>query len=349
MKKLIALTMALSILSGVGVCTGSVCAADPPYSWGSTTSDVFSDMQQLDDKGMLAWVGRSVGLGTEVDYKVFTKHVVRDDPEVELDFLYVAHIYDDRLRFVLRSDLDEAEARQQAAEIIKQYYPTLAEQKELESTVLFCMVKDPLTPEGTYELSVPGEQKGDAETADALMRELANAGLISEFYSWGQIARYQNVEKYSGDAGLSYDTGSSSNTAFDSDAVAEYLLANGFDCTIEKGTEHYRIIPKEEMTFVEEFALAADLHEAYGYRPEYVCPASVDQTALGTNSLAVDGDINLDCSIDIADSVLLSRFIAEDKEIQITSTGVGNSDLDKDGNITMSDVSVLLRNLAHLD
>ena len=66
MKKLIALTMALSILSGVGVCTGSVCAADPPYSWGLTTSDVFSDMQQLDDKGMLAWVGRSVGLGTEV-------------------------------------------------------------------------------------------------------------------------------------------------------------------------------------------------------------------------------------------------------------------------------------------
>ena len=132
-------------------------------------------------------------------------------------------------------------------------------------------------------------------------------------------------------------------------AVEDYLRAKGLDWTVVKHDYYYQITPKETCAFETEFALAADLYEAYDLQPEYLCPEGITNSVLGTNSLAVDGDINLDCSIDIADTVLLARFIAEDQEIEITGTGIGNGDLDKDGNVTMSDVSVLLRQLANLD
>ena len=204
---------------------------------------------------------------------------------------------------------------------------------------------DPFAPEGTYELQNLQTEVSSAETADALMRDLAKAGLISEFDSWGQTARYYEVQKLRSESGLTYH----SDTDVSWTAVEDYLRAQGLDWTVVKHDYYYQITPKETCAFETEFALAADLYEAYDLQPEYLRPESITNSVLGANSLAVDGDINLDCNIDIADTVLLARFIAEDQEIEITGTGIGNGDLDKDGSVTMSDVSVLLRQLANLD
>lgn len=316
----------------------SVQAADLPYCWGTTDSDVFSNMQQLDDKGMMAWVGKSYG--AQDHYKVLAKE---NSSDTACSSFYVAYINKNQLRFKLRPGLN---AYNQAVEIIKQYYPNLACDKySSESDAYLYRIVDPFAPEGTYELQNLQTEVSSAETADALMRDLAKAGLIAEFYSWGQTARYYEVQKLRSENGLTYH----SDTDVSWTTVEDYLRAKGLDWTVVKHDYYYQITPKETCAFETEFALAADLYEAYDLQPEYLCPESITNSVLGTNSLAVDGDINLDCSIDIADTVLLARFIAEDQEIEITATGIGNGDLDKDGSVTMSDVSVLLRQLANLD
>lgn len=347
MKKNLIKCFSLGItVAAMANMAGSVQAADlPPYCWGTTGGSVFSDMQQLDDKGMLAWVCKSYG--AQDHYKVLAK---LDSGDTGCSPLYVVYINENQLRFTLRPDLDRDDACAQAVEIIKQYYPALAvDTCSTEADAYMYRIVDPFTPNGTYELQELQTETGSTEIADALMRDLAKAGLISEFYSWGQTARYYTVSKSDSEPGLTYYADPSGIPAFDPDTAAEYLLATGLDWTIEKQDYNYWIKPNGAWSFEEEFALATDLYEICGFQAEYLCPESLTMPVLGTNGLAADGDINLDCSIDIADTVLLARFIAEDKEIRITDTGIGNADLDKDGSVTMSDVSVLLQRLAKLD
>lgn len=173
----------------------SVQAADLPYCWGTTDSDVFSNMQQLDDKGMMAWVGKSYG--AQDHYKVLAKE---NSSDTACSSFYVAYINENQLRFKLRPGLN---AYNQAVEIIKQYYPKLACDKySSESDAYLYRIVDPFAPEGTYELQNLQTEVSSAETADALMRDLAKAGLISEFYSWGQTARYYEVQKLRSENGL---------------------------------------------------------------------------------------------------------------------------------------------------
>ena len=70
---------------------------------------------------------------------------------------------------------------------------------------------------------------------------------------------------------------------------------------------------------------------------------------IGQNALAVAGDINIDCSIDVSDAVLLARFCVEDATANITQTGLGNADYDGDGMTTILDVTAILRKIARLD
>ena len=60
------------------------------------------------------------------------------------------------------------------------------------------------------------------------------------------------------------------------------------------------------------------------------------------------GDVNVDGIVDIADTVLLARYIAQDPAVTVTEQGLQNADCDPDGNIDSSDLTAIARYLAHL-
>ena len=64
--------------------------------------------------------------------------------------------------------------------------------------------------------------------------------------------------------------------------------------------------------------------------------------------LKVAGDVNCDGVVDVTDSVLLSRFVNEDKDAFLTAQGKINADVDNDGSITMEDTTALLQIIAKL-
>lgn len=111
----------------------------------------------------------------------------------------------------------------------------------------------------------------------------------------------------------------------------------------------YAVIPPEGTSFAEQFAIAAELYAQFGIKSSYDIPESISSNNLiGQNALAVSGDINIDCSIDVSDAVLLARYTAEDATAQITQTGLGNADVDGDGIVTLPDVTALLKKLVKL-
>ena len=59
--------------------------------------------------------------------------------------------------------------------------------------------------------------------------------------------------------------------------------------------------------------------------------------------------MTLDCSIDVSDAALTARFCAEEREAVITDQGKQNADVNQDGNITLDDVTAILRKIAKLD
>lgn len=70
-------------------------------------------------------------------------------------------------------------------------------------------------------------------------------------------------------------------------------------------------------------------------------------TTTGT-PVSMRGDVNVDEKINIADLVILARYVAEDPETPITAQGVANADCDGDGKINAQDMTTICRYLAHL-
>ena len=68
-----------------------------------------------------------------------------------------------------------------------------------------------------------------------------------------------------------------------------------------------------------------------------------------TPGIAATGDIDQNGEINIADAILLARFIAEDNDISITEEGITAADLDADGYVTAMDQNKLLELIAHAD
>ena len=124
------------------------------YCWGTATGDVFQNMTLLDDKG---WFG----------YDLLYKY----------NNVMCGVNQRNALRFVLRNDLDAKEAEKQAETIVQKYYPN-------------CILTDAFDTK-TYDIFEEDESKRTAKISDDLMHDLAQAGLISAFYTWGQTADYQ--------------------------------------------------------------------------------------------------------------------------------------------------------------
>ena len=68
-------------------------------------------------------------------------------------------------------------------------------------------------------------------------------------------------------------------------------------------------------------------------------------------SAAAKGSGDVDCNgkVEIADAILLARWLAEDKDITVTTAGLDDADLNGDGQVTTDDSAKLLRLLAGAD
>ena len=385
-----------AMLAGAVMLCGTISTV--PVSalwwWGTAGGGEFGDMQQLDDKGMFKWIGYGGVPGTPRDYQVYTQHYSRDvEAEVtysdtgetkietthyEGDNLYVVMPRSNIIRMVFRADLDETETKQKAVTILRKYYPEMLVGADSTGFPASFYQYAP----HTYDLCDRSDTVGSEEVSAAIMKDMAQAGLITEFYSWGQTADYQQV-------GNTYPTAyyptiqkwNSSYTAledvaYDWTSIEAWLQEHHpeceFICVTQDDTETakligqydselnrvffndnieqmYAIIPPDGTAFSDHFAIAAELYEQFSLAANWICPASTNEQMISQNALAVAGDINIDCSIDVADAVLLARFCVEDAAANITQTGLGNADCDGDGMTTFLDVTAILRKIARLD
>ena len=77
-------------------------------------------------------------------------------------------------------------------------------------------------------------------------------------------------------------------------------------------------------------------------------------TAFGAGAAAADGpskrpgDVNLNRVVDVADAVMLARYIAEDPEVGLTRQGAANADINQDSKVNSFDSAMLLEGLAGL-
>lgn len=359
-------------IAAMFAAAGMMCAAMPvqPASaqiWtliGAETATAFQDMIQLDDKGILNFSGK------EREYQVYMQYVTdyydKEVTDPETGDVKIERVYFDNCRlyvvsprmnalyFTLRSDKPEAE--QQMLAIMDRYYPEISESFNQRMPNEYASLNPTfyiLNGGGShlYELCDKTEQAGSQERSDSIMHDLAEAGLITEFYTWGQSAFCQQYFGW-----LSY-----AEDGFDKEKVERYLIDHAPDCTVAEHIREatfpdtvltwkdYELVPGENMSFAEQFALVADLYEATGIRPALSNFFDNEQQALGQNALAIAGDVTLDCSIDVTDAVLLARFCTEDSTAVITDQGKQNADVNEDGNITLDDVTAILRKIAKLD
>jgi len=361
------------------------------YCWGTAPGEAFENMQVLDDKGMLQWVPKGQGFGANRPYQVVVNHYSNDvkvtwtDADTgevfeeirhnEGDSLYVVMPRVQALEFRLREGVDEEIAEGEVFAVLQKYYPNIQNvigvshktwSDEPIDEVYFDKWLD------GYRVVDLSETQGSEEIAKGIMRDLAAAGLISDFYSWGQTADYQEVwhgyltsyyptyVEWEGEDYVTKEYDWAAVEAYLATAYPEYELvyvtAEDEEIWGELGwidwgtTPMYLVIPDEELTFAEHFALAADLYEQVGILHSFTCPESTNTAGLfGINTLAGIGDVDQDGAVKISDAIMLARYTAEDTTIAVTDAGVAVADVNFDGKINAADSTALLRKLAGLD
>lgn len=385
-----------AMLAGAVMLCGTISTVSVSalWWWGTADGKEFADMQQVDDKGMFKWIGYGGVPGTPRDYQVYTQHYSQDvEAEVtyadtgetkietthyEGDRLYVVMPRSNILRMVFRSDLDETEAKQKAVTILRKYYPEMLVDAKSTGFPAFFYHSAPYT----YELCDRSDTAGSEEVSAAIMKAMAQAGLITEFYTWGQTAQYQQVwityptayyptsqkwnSSYTALEDVTYDWTSIEAWVQEHHPECEFIcvtpddietakLIGQYDPALNKVffknniEQMYAIVPPDGTAFSDHFAIAAELYEQYGLAAEWECPESTNGQMIGQNALAIAGDVTLDCAVDVSDAVLLARFCTEDSTAVITDQGKQNADVNEDGNITLDDVTAILRKIAKLD
>lgn len=367
-----------AMLTGAVVLGSTVPAVSVSalHCWGTATGDEFQNMTVLDDKGMFAGVSAK-----NRRYQVCTYHYERDEAweyfdsetgeyvtettHLSGDPLYVIYPRDQWFRFLLRDGLDanDPETQEKVFGILNKYYPEISVQFQLE------MYDWDVCAYQTYngfEIVDKTETAGTEDITNGIMRDLAAAGLISAFYSWGQTADYQELMSNYVTAYYPTDSNWDAIETWVNEQYpeCEFVCATPEDTEIAKLIRYYNyeqnvayfddrmyaVIPPEGTSFAEQFAIAAELYAQFGIKSSYDIPESVSSDNLiGQNALAVAGDINIDCSIDVADAVLLARYAAADADVRITDQGLKNADVNEDGDVTLDDVTIILRKIAKLE
>lgn len=204
--KWIRLTSALlsaTCLTMVTAPTVSAVDSELIWHWGTTASDTFTGMEQLDTGDMFSWLWNSDAMPQTYVYSYTSA-------QNGTQYQRVYSVMPDMrtLRFTLRAGIMEDEALPQIFEILKPFYPGLADGYLPE----YHMAAYPAGTGGTknceYTLGVGISEEGiqcsledlreglpAQDVSDSIMKALAAKGLITEYYGWGQTAKYQDVSE----------------------------------------------------------------------------------------------------------------------------------------------------------
>ncbi|MCR4759404.1 MAG: dockerin type I repeat-containing protein [Oscillospiraceae bacterium] len=366
MKKRMKFAAILAAALTLGTCCPSAYAEPELHYFGVMDDGVFHTLQVLDDRGLLQnWaLSRLDGVNENTPYYICTYHVdhVFDpaDPERYIwgDMTYVVAPRENALQLTLRENVNPGEAKQQLEEIIRRYFP-LAALGSSGSKTISIIVKD--------------ETLRSPEYTDSFMHEVVQTGLISGFYTWGETAQYHWIEH--GFLTLYRMIDSRGNVLnYDWPAIEAWLKEYHPECEVVSimdsesdlaktmAINYYSfknapdvpyavaIIPPEDIAFLDHFALAMELMEKFDL-PFFAHPTPYEneyQPLTGRNALAIPGDLNIDCTVDVSDAVLAAKFASGDSSAALIDLGKQNGDLNGDENVTLEDVTAILRMIAKL-
>lgn len=288
------------------------------------------------------------------------------------DWYLLIKPHSSRLCFTIRPDLDKPTAAAQALSIIRKYFPDTVEGLADDASV--CFYKQNYINRDfsvCYELLVSDEARCTAETAEGIKRDLAKAGLISEFFTWGKPAHYESIEylSFNLDAYEEFDYATQTETLRDLTPVQAFLdqqhpgwRIETYDSTTCWFTEENVLIDRipyvrtmlvhdGTYTDTELLTVQIDLYDAFpdasdigGAYPQFGWDAG--ELVIGENALAADMDVNLDCSVDVADAVLLARYINSDSEATVCEQGIRNASADGSTQVTTDDITRILMKIA---
>ncbi|MCR4759403.1 MAG: dockerin type I repeat-containing protein [Oscillospiraceae bacterium] len=352
----------IAVLAAALICCTSCPTANAFHLKGMIGYDeVYHPLQALDDRGLLrnVLVSRSIfhGSNQNTPYYILTYHVDSDpsDPEFYIygDVMSVFVEKEDAMRIKLREHVDWQEAEPQIQEIVQKYFPDARLSKTTKYANIF--VKD--------------EAQRSQERAEGLMRELAQAELICEFNTFGEVAWKDNVlhgflTLYTATdlQGQPLDYDWTAIEAWVAEHHPECELISFTDRTSDlarrygtmnpglRGSLFYAVVPPEDITFSDHFALALELQEQFGL-PVYAYLSNLEyERSLigGQNALESPGDLNIDCTVDVSDAVLAAKFASGDSSAALIDLGKQNGDLNGDENVTLEDVTAILRMIAKL-
>lgn len=197
------------------------------------------------------------------------------------------------------------------------------------------------------------------EDVQSIFNALTKDGLISAFFRPGDVAAVSHHGLASREA-LYYDEAMITSYGHNSGQVLQtmqnWLAENRPGYTAElvsdtarsgDGTAYIKVTPKEKISDAEMFALAADLYEATGAKPDFsVMLPNVPEYAVRNNRFATRGDMNSDGRLDVSDAVMTARYLAEDKELIVYDNGLRNADVNGSGNVDTDDLTMILRAIA---
>lgn len=356
MRMLMAALLAIACLPMTGV---SAAEELKPYgNYGTIMTDSFGDYEKVDTKGMLGTVYVKYGTESYQDREGGT--VQRNKVNI-----YSIHPREQHLRFRLRDGLDAETARPKVLEITEKYYPGVTEawNTEFNSAWVGQGIDKPdyqLSYAGfsqskdfglTFDLYDTQQSEDAAQKADGLRKDLAAAGLLSEFYSWGQTADYERIEDGAGV--LCYPNCSDDYTKYDIESVNNYLTENHAGYTVELIGEQmnadpnpyrsaFRIKTSDAITAKDEFMLAIELYEQLGLRAQYAVLETASGSMLsGSNAMECPGDTNLDCEVDILDVIAANKNILGVGTLD--KTGVKNADMNGNGTTDPDDSLAILK------
>ena len=327
--------------------SGAVLLCTAASAPAAAVSGALSGAQPLDDKGM-------IGHGS----LVYTWKLESDNE----GSVTIVTPYDDIISFTLRPDRDDDKSLRQTLDIILKYIPSA----DFE---LFRSHGSYTGNTLNYNLRVNNDSKGSAEIADALLHDLAAAGLICEYYAWKQAGYYQYAHySFNLSAYTEYDLDTNTGQERDLTPLCSFLAEHHPDWTIEneywklKGyneegvmyeysERHCRLQCSREHTAEETIAVQADLYEAFPDAVSIWVQGPQDNYSngnifIGENALAMTYDVNLDCSVDVADAVLLARFINSDSEAAVCEQGIRNASADGSTQVTTDDITRILMKIA---
>ena len=326
--------------------SGAVLLCTAASAPAAAVSGALSEKQPPDDKVMIG------------DMLIYHLKLESDND----GFVTLVTPYDDIITFTLRPDRDDDKSLRQTLDIILKYIPS-ADFEFFRSHGAY--TGNTLN----YNLRVNNDSKGSAEISDALLHDLAAAGLICEYYTWEQAGYYQYADySFNLSAYTEYDLDTHTGQERDLTPLCSFLAEHHPGWTIENeywklkdyneegvmyeySERHCRLQCSREHTDEETIAVHADLYEAF---PDAVSiwtagPQDLYSNGnifIGENALAKPCDVNLDCSVDVADAVLLARYINSDSEAAVCEQGIRNASADGSTQVTTDDITRILMKIA---